>query len=130
MAFVADSCRGANELRQFSERANLTGRRRTRPYPRSPISIHPDCWNADRLRPCYIELGGITDEDRVLGCDPSESQRFTKYLGVRLCYAKFLGDKDEIDVTVDAEELEFRVLHLSWSVGHDPDPAGCLGAVI
>jgi hypothetical protein len=130
MAFVAGSCRYANELRQISERANLTSRRWTWPYPRSPISIHPDCWNTGRLRPCYIELGGIADEDRILGCDPSESQRFTKYLGVRLCYAKFLGDKDEIDETVDSEELEFRVLHLCWSVGHDPDRAGCPGAII
>jgi hypothetical protein len=130
MAFIASSYHGTEELRQFSESANLTGRRWTGPYPRSLMPIHPDCWHTGRLRPGYVELGGITDEDRFLGCDPGESQRFTKYLGVGLCHAEFLGYQSEINETVDAEEFEFRVLHLCWSVSHNADRAGRLGTVI
>ena len=65
--FAAGLCRSAKELRQLSESANLTGRRLTGPYPRFLIPIHPDCWNTGRLRPRYVELGGITDEDRIFG---------------------------------------------------------------
>jgi hypothetical protein len=50
-----------------------------------------------------------------------------KNRGIGLCHTEFFGDKDEINQAVDSEEFEFRVLHLCWSVRHDPDRASCLG---
>jgi hypothetical protein len=93
------------------------------------MPIHPDRWHSGRLRPRHVELGGITDEDGFLGSDPGESQRLTKNLGVGLCDAEFFGDEDKVNQAVDSEELEFRALHLCWSVCHDPDRASGPGVV-
>src|SRR5215210_8795344 len=101
LACAAELSPGAKELRQLSQRANLPGRRWTGLCPGSLMPIHPDRGYAGRLGPRHVELGGVTDEDRLLGSDPGESQRLTKNLGVGFGHAEFFGDKDEVNQLVD-----------------------------
>ena len=65
------------------------------------MPIHPDRRNTGCPRPRHVELDGITDEDRLLGSDPGEAQRFAKNLGIGFCHAEFFGDKDEVDEAID-----------------------------
>ena len=118
---AADLRRDTKKLGEFRQGANLTSRRWHRLRPRSPMPIYPDRWNTRSLCPGHVELDGIPNEYRRLGSDPGEVQRFTKDCRIGLCHAEFLGDQDEVDETIDSEELEFCPLHLGRSVRHNPN---------
>src|SRR4051794_16345827 len=123
---VAELCGGTEKPREVREGANLTGRRWTGLRPRSLLPIYPDGRNAGGPGPCHVELDGITDEDRLLRPDLGEAQSFPEYRWIGFCHAEFLGNKDEVNEVVEAEEFEFRVLYLGRSIRHDPNRASRL----
>lgn len=119
MAASADLGRDTEKPREVREGANFTGRWWTGLRPPSPMAIHPDGWNTGSPRPGYVKLDGVPDEYRLLGSNPGEAQRLTENCRIGLCHAEFFRDQDEVNETIDSEELEFCPLHLRWSVCDD-----------
>jgi hypothetical protein len=124
---VADLNRDTEKFREIHEGANLTGGCWPGLGPWSPLPIHPDRGYTSSPCPRHVELDGIADKYRLLGSDPGEAERFAKNRGIGFGHTELLRDYDEVDEAIDSEELEFRPLHLGWSVRHDANWAIRLG---
>ena len=83
--------------------------------------IEPDRTHTCRARAGNVRSPGISDHHRLCRVHGQTLESLTEDCRVRFCDARFFGDHDRVQVSIESAEAQLVVLLTCQVVGHDAD---------